>query len=75
MDDHAGNGRHRRPVDYDNPAGPGCTCCDPMWSSCRQAPPPPPARHRRPHEDDPVPDGVVSLREWRIKHMARGFDG
>ncbi|WP_157968711.1 hypothetical protein [Streptomyces geranii] len=57
-DVYAGSGRHRRPKDQ----GSG--------SASPADEPEPPARHRRPRADDPVPEGVTSLWEWRFRPPA-----
>lgn len=58
-DVHTGGGRHRAPDTTGD--------LDPWPSWHLPAPEPKPARHRRARQDDPAPDGVTSLWEWRYR--------
>lgn len=59
---YAGTGRHRKPREAGSPS--------PWMPDLPPEPTTPPAQHRRPRHDDPVPEGVTSLWEWR-RHRPR----
>ncbi|MFJ7280672.1 hypothetical protein [Kitasatospora sp. NPDC098663] len=58
-------------VDAGGPAIPPCVPSPPPLPPLVIPPPGPPARHRSPRVDDPVPAGVVSLHEARVRRKVR----
>ncbi|WP_327072057.1 hypothetical protein [Kitasatospora sp. NBC_01302] len=65
-------GQHPDP-DEGGPSIPSCLPPLPPPKPAPISPERPPARHRRPREDDPVPEGVVSLYEARNRKRYREF--
>lgn len=65
-----GSGRHRKPVD--EAALAAAAWAEPRdedWDRVTGG------RHRKPHRDDPVPPGTISMKELRVRRAVRDAGG